>query len=115
MTLAATVIALLITAQGLAVAVAPILALLRCPDRQAVSTLIDQRFGLLRPGAVVVDLGAAPGGWAQVAVERVRARAGRGRVGPHDARVERARLQSMARRVRATPGAAQAAARSRWP
>jgi 23S rRNA (uridine2552-2'-O)-methyltransferase len=26
----------------------------------------------LRPGALVVDLGAAPGGWAQVAAERVR-------------------------------------------
>jgi 23S rRNA (uridine2552-2'-O)-methyltransferase len=28
---------------------------------------------LLRPGMVVVDLGAAPGGWSQVAVERVGA------------------------------------------
>lgn len=33
---------------------------------------IDDRFSLLRPGARVVDLGAAPGGWTQVAVERVR-------------------------------------------
>jgi 23S rRNA (uridine2552-2'-O)-methyltransferase len=31
---------------------------------------IDEKFGLLRPGAVVVDLGAAPGGWAQIAVKR---------------------------------------------
>ena len=29
---------------------------------------IDEKFGLLRPGAVVVDLGAAPGGWTQIAV-----------------------------------------------
>ena len=31
---------------------------------------IDDRFRLLRPGSRVVDLGAAPGGWAQVAVAR---------------------------------------------
>jgi 23S rRNA (uridine2552-2'-O)-methyltransferase len=42
---------------------------------------IDDRYHLLRPGARVVDLGAAPGGWTQVAVERVRAgRGGKGRV-----------------------------------
>jgi 23S rRNA (uridine2552-2'-O)-methyltransferase len=34
---------------------------------------IDDRFRLLRPGARVVDLGAAPGGWTQVAAERTRA------------------------------------------
>jgi 23S rRNA (uridine2552-2'-O)-methyltransferase len=34
---------------------------------------IDDRFGFLRPGARVVDLGAAPGGWTQVAVARVNA------------------------------------------
>jgi 23S rRNA (uridine2552-2'-O)-methyltransferase len=34
---------------------------------------IDDRFRLLRPGARVVDLGAAPGGWTQVAVQRTRA------------------------------------------
>jgi 23S rRNA (uridine2552-2'-O)-methyltransferase len=34
---------------------------------------IDDRARLLRPGLRVVDLGAAPGGWTQVAVERVRA------------------------------------------
>jgi 23S rRNA (uridine2552-2'-O)-methyltransferase len=32
---------------------------------------IDQRERLLRPGICVVDLGAAPGGWAQVATRRV--------------------------------------------
>lgn len=31
---------------------------------------IDDRFGLLKPGARVIDLGAAPGGWTQVALER---------------------------------------------
>ena len=31
---------------------------------------IDDKFGLLRPGAAVLDLGAAPGGWTQVAAER---------------------------------------------
>jgi len=32
---------------------------------------LDDRFRFLVPGARVVDLGSAPGGWAQVAVERV--------------------------------------------
>jgi 23S rRNA (uridine2552-2'-O)-methyltransferase len=31
---------------------------------------IDDRFHLLRPGARVIDLGLAPGGWTQVALER---------------------------------------------
>src|SRR5215472_9586021 len=35
---------------------------------------LDDRFRLLRPGARVVDLGCAPGGWTQVAVARVGAR-----------------------------------------
>lgn len=34
-------------------------------------TQIDQRARLLRPGMTVVDLGAAPGGWSQVAAARV--------------------------------------------
>src|SRR5438128_11576601 len=33
---------------------------------------IDDQFRLLKPGGRIVDLGAAPGGWTQVAVERVR-------------------------------------------
>ncbi|MEW5943695.1 MAG: 23S rRNA (uridine(2552)-2'-O)-methyltransferase RlmE [Pseudomonadota bacterium] len=32
---------------------------------------IDQRDHLLKPGMVVVDLGAAPGGWSQVAAEKI--------------------------------------------
>lgn len=32
---------------------------------------LDERDGLFRPGMTVVDLGAAPGGWTQLAVERV--------------------------------------------
>jgi 23S rRNA (uridine2552-2'-O)-methyltransferase len=32
---------------------------------------LDQREKLLRPGATVVDLGAAPGGWSQVASQKV--------------------------------------------
>jgi 23S rRNA (uridine2552-2'-O)-methyltransferase len=35
---------------------------------------LDDRFRLLSPGRRVVDLGCAPGGWTQVAVERVGAR-----------------------------------------
>lgn len=35
---------------------------------------IDTRDRLLRPGMTVVDLGAAPGGWSQVAAERVGAK-----------------------------------------
>jgi 23S rRNA (uridine2552-2'-O)-methyltransferase len=31
---------------------------------------LDERFGLIHPGARVVDLGAAPGGWTQVAMQR---------------------------------------------
>ena len=32
---------------------------------------IDRRIGLFQAGDVVVDLGAAPGGWSQIARERI--------------------------------------------
>ena len=41
---------------------------------------IDDRYHLCKPGARVVDLGAAPGGWSQVAAERVGSAHGRGKV-----------------------------------
>ena len=41
---------------------------------------IDDRLRLFRPGQAVVDLGAAPGGWTQVALERTRAAETGGRV-----------------------------------
>ncbi|HMA73118.1 MAG TPA: RlmE family RNA methyltransferase [Xanthobacteraceae bacterium] len=34
---------------------------------------IDDKFRLFKPGAKVVDLGAAPGGWSQIAAQRVEA------------------------------------------
>jgi 23S rRNA (uridine2552-2'-O)-methyltransferase len=34
---------------------------------------LDDRYHLLAPGRRVIDLGAAPGGWSQVAVERTQA------------------------------------------
>jgi len=43
-------------------------------------TEIDDKYRLFRPGLRVVDLGAAPGGWAQVAAERVKAVEGQGQV-----------------------------------
>lgn len=39
---------------------------------------IDEKYKLLKPGQRIVDLGAAPGGWSQVAAARTRAREGRG-------------------------------------
>jgi 23S rRNA (uridine2552-2'-O)-methyltransferase len=41
---------------------------------------IDSRHKLLRPGLKVVDLGAAPGGWSQIAADKVKSREGAGRV-----------------------------------
>ena len=41
---------------------------------------IDDKHKLLKPGARVVDLGAAPGGWSQVAAQRVKAGQGSGKV-----------------------------------
>src|SRR4030042_6763954 len=39
---------------------------------------IDDKHHLLRPGMIVVDLGAAPGGWSQIAAQRVQVMAGQG-------------------------------------
>lgn len=41
---------------------------------------IDDKHRLLKPGKRVVDLGAAPGGWTQVAAERVKSVEGKGQV-----------------------------------
>jgi 23S rRNA (uridine2552-2'-O)-methyltransferase len=41
---------------------------------------IDDKHHFLRPGLVVVDLGAAPGGWSQIAAKRVGAADNRGKV-----------------------------------
>jgi 23S rRNA (uridine2552-2'-O)-methyltransferase len=41
---------------------------------------IDEKYRLFKPGQRIVDLGAAPGGWSQVAAARTQAREGRGRV-----------------------------------
>jgi 23S rRNA (uridine2552-2'-O)-methyltransferase len=41
---------------------------------------IDDTYHVLKPGARVVDLGAAPGGWSEVAAKRVGAAEGRGKV-----------------------------------
>lgn len=41
---------------------------------------MDEKFRFLKPGQRVIDLGAAPGGWAQVAVKRTGSAEGRGRV-----------------------------------
>jgi 23S rRNA (uridine2552-2'-O)-methyltransferase len=41
---------------------------------------IDDKYHFLRPGVTVVDLGAAPGGWSQIAAKRVGAADGRGKV-----------------------------------
>jgi 23S rRNA (uridine2552-2'-O)-methyltransferase len=41
---------------------------------------IDDKHHFLKPGITVVDLGAAPGGWSQVAAKRVGAPGGKGRV-----------------------------------
>lgn len=41
---------------------------------------IDDRYGIFKPGGRVVDLGAAPGGWSQIAALRVGRSSGRGQV-----------------------------------
>lgn len=39
---------------------------------------IDDKYNFLKPGQRIVDLGAAPGGWSQIAAERVKAVDGQG-------------------------------------
>jgi 23S rRNA (uridine2552-2'-O)-methyltransferase len=41
---------------------------------------IDDKYRFLKPGMSVVDLGAAPGGWSQIAAKRVGAADGKGKV-----------------------------------
>ncbi|HEX2725659.1 MAG TPA: RlmE family RNA methyltransferase [Beijerinckiaceae bacterium] len=41
---------------------------------------LDDKYRLLKPGQRIVDLGAAPGGWAQVAARKVGSADGKGRV-----------------------------------
>ncbi len=45
---------------------------------------IDDKYRFLKPGITVVDLGAAPGGWSQIAAKRVGAASGKGRVAAID-------------------------------
>jgi 23S rRNA (uridine2552-2'-O)-methyltransferase len=45
---------------------------------------IDTKHHLFRPGMRVADLGAAPGGWSQVAAKRIGAADGKGRVAAID-------------------------------
>lgn len=41
---------------------------------------IDEKFKILKPGQRIVDLGAAPGGWSQVAARRIGLGRGRARI-----------------------------------
>src|SRR5260370_11240903 len=41
---------------------------------------IDDKYHLLKSGITVVDLGAAPGGWSQIAAKRIGAANGKGKV-----------------------------------
>ncbi|RNJ51258.1 RlmE family RNA methyltransferase [Methylocystis hirsuta] len=41
---------------------------------------MDDRYHLFKPGGRIVDLGAAPGGWSQVAAAHVKAKEGKGKV-----------------------------------
>jgi 23S rRNA (uridine2552-2'-O)-methyltransferase len=41
---------------------------------------IDDKYHVLKPGGRVVDLGAAPGGWSEIAAKRVGAAEGKGAV-----------------------------------
>jgi 23S rRNA (uridine2552-2'-O)-methyltransferase len=41
---------------------------------------LDEKFKLFKPGGRIVDLGAAPGGWSQIAAKKVGSDKGRGKV-----------------------------------
>ncbi|MBV1701459.1 MAG: RlmE family RNA methyltransferase [Hyphomicrobiales bacterium] len=41
---------------------------------------IDERYKLLKSGQKIIDLGAAPGGWSQVAAAKIGSAQGRGRI-----------------------------------
>ena len=41
---------------------------------------IDAQYNFLKPGQRIIDLGAAPGGWSQIAAERAKATDGKGQV-----------------------------------
>jgi 23S rRNA (uridine2552-2'-O)-methyltransferase len=41
---------------------------------------IDEKYPLFKVGGRIVDLGAAPGGWSQIAARKVKAEEGRGKV-----------------------------------
>lgn len=41
---------------------------------------INERFDLIKPNSVIVDLGAAPGGWSQIAAQMIAEKKGRGAV-----------------------------------
>jgi len=41
---------------------------------------MDERYKLFAPGKHIVDLGAAPGGWSQIAARRVKSAEGKGKV-----------------------------------
>ena len=71
---------------------------------------IDDRHKILKPGARVIDLGAAPGGWCQVAAARVKSQRGaserrRHRLSRHGPGAGRDRPEDgFPRRRRARPG-----------
>ena len=41
---------------------------------------LDQKFDLFKKGHYVIDLGAAPGGWTQVASDRINSKSSSGKV-----------------------------------
>ena len=41
---------------------------------------LDQKFDLFKKGYLVVDLGAAPGGWTQIAADRINSKSCSGKV-----------------------------------